>query len=121
LPHPLQPLALPPSNNTPHQPPTTIVRAAAQIVRRGKDTSCFIEFFDVPSSVAVHASQQGAILSSSERGGIRIQFSKNPFGKKRDFEGNAVKSEYGGGPGGGGGGGGPPGGYAGHPPPLRYA
>ena len=29
---------------------------------------------------------QGLILNSSDRGGIRIQYSKNPFGKKRDFD-----------------------------------
>jgi hypothetical protein len=28
---------------------------------------------------------QGAILASSDRGGIRIQYSKNPFGKKREM------------------------------------
>lgn len=33
---------------------------------------------------------QGAILQSSDRGGIRIQYSKNPFGKKRDHQGNPV-------------------------------
>lgn len=29
-------------------------------------------------------------MVSSDRGGIRIQFSKNPFGKKRDASGNLV-------------------------------
>jgi hypothetical protein len=43
--------------------------------------------------MAVHASQQGAILTSSDRGGIRIQYSKNPFGRKRDAYGNYV-SEF---------------------------
>lgn len=38
----------------------------------------------------VHGTQQGAILQSSDRGGIRIQFSKNPFGRKRDAAGNYV-------------------------------
>ena len=41
--------------------------------------------------MAVHQSQQGAILSSSDRGGIRIQYSKNPFGRKRDVYGNVVE------------------------------
>lgn len=27
---------------------------------------------------------QGAILQSSNRGGIRIQYSKNPLGKRKD-------------------------------------
>lgn len=34
---------------------------------------------------------QGAVLTSSDRGGVRIQFSKNPFGKKRDYGGNYVQ------------------------------
>lgn len=58
-----------------------------QIVRRGKDYSTFIEFHDIASAMAVHQSQQGAILASSDRGGIRIQYSKNPYGKKREFNG----------------------------------
>lgn len=33
---------------------------------------------------------QGAVLASSDRGPIRIQFSKNPFGKKRDATGQYV-------------------------------
>lgn len=33
---------------------------------------------------------QGAVLPSSDRGPIRIQFSKNPFGKKRDVSGQFV-------------------------------
>ena len=42
------------------------------------------------AAMAVHSSQQGAILASSDRGGIRIQYSKNPFGRKRDVYGNYV-------------------------------
>ena len=30
------------------------------------------------------------MLTSSDRGGIRIQYSRNPFGKKRDVNGNLV-------------------------------
>jgi hypothetical protein len=30
------------------------------------------------------------VLTSSDRGPIRIQFSKNPFGKKRDVSGQLV-------------------------------
>lgn len=33
---------------------------------------------------------QGAVLKTSDRGGLRIQYSKNPFGKKRDHAGNPV-------------------------------
>lgn len=32
------------------------------------------------------------MLASSDRGGMRIQFSKNPFGKKRDFTGNLINT-----------------------------
>lgn len=36
----------------------------------------------------VHGAHQGAVLASNaERGGIRIQYSRNPFGKKRDVTG----------------------------------
>ncbi|KAK9820013.1 hypothetical protein WJX72_005117 [[Myrmecia] bisecta] len=56
--------------------------------RGAKSVTCFVEFSDVASAMAVHQSQQGAVLSSSDRGGMRIQYSKNPFGKKRDFGGN---------------------------------
>ena len=61
-----------------------------KLVRGPKGLSCFIEFADVGTAAACHDSQQGAILSSSDRGGIRIQFSKNPFGRKRDAAGNPV-------------------------------
>lgn len=36
------------------------------------------------------AAVQGAVLASSDRGPIRIQFSKNPFGKKRDVSGALI-------------------------------
>lgn len=62
--------------------------------------SCFIEFLDVPSAMAVHDAQQGAILASSDRGGIRIQYSKNPFGRKRDAAGAFVETAAVGGGGG---------------------
>lgn len=58
--------------------------------RGGRGITCFVEFSDVASAMAVHQSQQGAVLQSSDRGGIRIQYSKNPFGKKRDYGGNYV-------------------------------
>ena len=53
-------------------------------MRGPKGISCFIEFADVVSARHVHDTQQGAVLVSSDRGGIRIQYSKNPFGRKRD-------------------------------------
>lgn len=63
-----------------------------KLVRGARSTSCFVEFADVATAMAVHQSQQGAILASSDRGGVRIQFSKNPFGKKRDASGNLVET-----------------------------
>lgn len=44
--------------------------------------SCFVEFTGVEDAVAVHAALQGVLLHSSDRGPIRIQFSKNPFGQR---------------------------------------
>ncbi len=44
---------------------------------------------------------QGAVLSTSDRGGIRIQYSKNPFGKKRDASGNWISTNENGSFGGG--------------------
>ncbi len=37
----------------------------------------------VEAAIAVHQSLQGAVIPSSDRGGMRIQYSKNPFGIKR--------------------------------------
>ncbi|KAL6753888.1 hypothetical protein V8C86DRAFT_1792373 [Haematococcus lacustris] len=54
-----------------------------KLVRGPKQVSCFVEFEDVMSAAAVHATYQGAVLPSSERGGIRIQYSKNPFGRRQ--------------------------------------
>ena len=32
------------------------------------------------------------MLNSSDRGGIRIQYSRNPFGKKRDYDGSFINT-----------------------------
>jgi len=53
-------------------------------VRSPKGISAFIEFTDVGAAAACHQAQQGLILASSDRGPIRVQFSKNPFGRKRE-------------------------------------
>mmetsp|Transcript_15355 Transcript_15355/g.42921 ORF Transcript_15355/g.42921 Transcript_15355/m.42921 type:complete len:326 (+) Transcript_15355:234-1211(+) len=66
-----------------------------KMVRNSRSTTCFVEFTDVASAMLVHQSQQGAILQSSDRGGIRIQYSKNPFGKKRDALGQLVSLKSG--------------------------
>eukprot|EP00193_Tetraselmis_chui_P013927 CAMPEP_0177776024 /NCGR_PEP_ID=MMETSP0491_2-20121128/14458_1 /TAXON_ID=63592 /ORGANISM="Tetraselmis chuii, Strain PLY429" /LENGTH=313 /DNA_ID=CAMNT_0019294719 /DNA_START=96 /DNA_END=1037 /DNA_ORIENTATION=- len=66
-----------------------------KMVRNHRSTTCFVEFTDVASAMMVHQQQQGAILQSSDRGGIRIQYSKNPFGKKRDATGQLVSLKSG--------------------------
>lgn len=63
-----------------------------KLVRGQRNTSAFVEFMDTETARLVHASQQGALLTTSGRGGIRIQFSKNPYGKKRDAGGQWVDS-----------------------------
>ncbi|EIE26934.1 hypothetical protein COCSUDRAFT_12206, partial [Coccomyxa subellipsoidea C-169] len=63
-----------------------------KLVRGARSVTCFVEFSDVASAMGVHQSQQGAVLSTSDRGGIRIQYSKNPFGKKRDANGNWINT-----------------------------
>ncbi len=50
-------------------------------MRGPKSTTAFVEFADVGSAIMVHQTLQGAVLQTSDRGGIRIQFSKNPFGE----------------------------------------
>ncbi|XP_010928627.1 uncharacterized protein [Elaeis guineensis] len=55
-----------------------------KILRQERNTVCFIEFDDVNSAITVHQNLQGAVLPSSGRGGMRIQFSKNPFGRRKD-------------------------------------
>jgi hypothetical protein len=51
-------------------------------VRTAKSTTAFVEFTDVQSAMMVHEMLQGAVLTSSDRGGIRVQYSKNPYGKR---------------------------------------
>jgi len=45
-----------------------------KMVRGPKSTTAFVEFNDVPSAMMVHATLQGAVLASSDRGGIRVQY-----------------------------------------------
>uniref|UniRef100_A0A0C9SA94 TSA: Wollemia nobilis Ref_Wollemi_Transcript_4376_1943 transcribed RNA sequence n=1 Tax=Wollemia nobilis TaxID=56998 RepID=A0A0C9SA94_9CONI len=58
-----------------------------KVLRQGRSTVCFIEFEDLNSALAVHNNLQGAVLTSSDRGGMRIQYSKNPYGRKKDGNG----------------------------------
>ncbi|KAJ8756328.1 hypothetical protein K2173_025140 [Erythroxylum novogranatense] len=55
-----------------------------KILRQERHTVCFIEFEDVNSASNVHRSLQGAVIPSSGSVGMRIQYSKNPFGKRKD-------------------------------------
>ncbi|XP_022716531.1 RNA-binding protein with multiple splicing 2-like isoform X2 [Durio zibethinus] len=55
-----------------------------KILRQERHTVCFIEFEDVNTATNVHHSLQGAVIPSSGSVGMRIQYSKNPFGKRKD-------------------------------------
>ncbi|XP_076955145.1 uncharacterized protein LOC143629882 [Bidens hawaiensis] len=55
-----------------------------KVLRQERHTVCFIEFEDVSSATNVHHSLQGAVIPSSGSVGMRIQYSKNPFGKRKD-------------------------------------
>ncbi|GMQ07883.1 hypothetical protein ACSBR2_043172 [Camellia fascicularis] len=55
-----------------------------KVLRQERHTVCFIEFEDVNSATNVHHILQGAVIPSSGSVGMRIQYSKNPFGKRKD-------------------------------------
>lgn len=55
-----------------------------KVLRQERHTVCFIEFEDVNSASNVHHNLQGAVIPSSGSVGMRIQYSKNPFGKRKD-------------------------------------
>ena len=61
--------------------------------------SAFVQFAEIPIAQEVHASEQGKELPGSDRGPMRIQFSKNPLGEfgKRRREEEAYGGGYGGG------------------------
>ncbi|XP_072993581.1 cell wall integrity protein scw1 [Typha latifolia] len=64
-----------------------------KVLRQERNTVCFIEFDDVSSATGVHQNLQGAVIPSSGRGGMRIQFSKNPFGRRKDsLNGSAAET-----------------------------
>ncbi|KAJ7952026.1 putative RNA-binding protein with multiple splicing [Quillaja saponaria] len=56
-----------------------------KVLRQERHTVCFIEFEDLNSATNVHRNLQGAVIPSSGSVGMRIQYSKNPFGKRKDF------------------------------------
>ncbi|KAG2423352.1 hypothetical protein HXX76_015400 [Chlamydomonas incerta] len=66
-----------------------------KLLRHPRQVSCFVEFMDVTSATAVHSALQGALLTSSDRGPIRIQFSKNPYGKRNPQMGMGGMGGYG--------------------------
>lgn len=72
-----------------HLPPRAHTQGFRQLkIVRGRNTTAFVEYDTLDNAQKVHTSQQGALLASNaERGGIRIQYSRNPFGKKRDYTG----------------------------------
>ncbi|TVU42188.1 hypothetical protein EJB05_08581, partial [Eragrostis curvula] len=45
-----------------------------KVLRQERNTVCFIEFEDVGTATAVHHNLQGAVIPSSGRGGMRIQY-----------------------------------------------
>ena len=55
-----------------------------KILRQERHTVCFIEFEDLTSATNVHQNLQGDVIPSSGSIGMRIQYSKNPFGKRKD-------------------------------------
>ncbi|KAM3245776.1 hypothetical protein P3L10_007543 [Capsicum annuum] len=78
-----------------------------KVLRQERHTVCFIEFEQVNSATNVHQNLQGAVIPSSSSVGMRIQYpfflfsstySKNPFGKRKDFGHPAVASNANGGP-----------------------
>ncbi|KAF3647534.1 Receptor-like protein kinase [Capsicum annuum] len=63
-----------------------------KVLRQERHTVCFIEFEQVNSATNVHQNLQGAVIPSS------TTYSKNPFGKRKDFGHPAVASNANGGP-----------------------
>ncbi|PWZ27892.1 Cell wall integrity protein scw1 [Zea mays] len=45
-----------------------------KVLRQDRNTVCFIEFEDVNAATSVHQTLQGAVIPSSGRGGMRIQY-----------------------------------------------
>lgn len=57
--------------------------------------SGFVEFADVSTAAMAHSGLQGALLASSNRGPIRIQYSKNPFGRRSGDTGYGQQPQQG--------------------------
>ncbi|XP_050228270.1 uncharacterized protein LOC126677614 [Mercurialis annua] len=69
-----------------------------KVLRQERHTVCFIEFEDMNSATNVHRSLQGAVIPSSGSIGMRIQYSKNPFGKRKDGSHHVASPSSNGGP-----------------------
>ncbi|KNA18250.1 hypothetical protein SOVF_072300 [Spinacia oleracea] len=61
-----------------------------KVLRQERHTVCFIEFEDLNSASHVHHNLQGAVIPSSGSIGMRIQYSKNPYGKRKDSNHSAA-------------------------------
>jgi RNA recognition motif-containing protein len=53
---------------------------ACKVNRNNNRVSAFVQFVDVPTAQEVHESEQGKELPGSDRGPMRIQFSRNALG-----------------------------------------
>jgi len=60
-------------------------------VVRGRNTTAFVEYDSTENAMRAHDTHQNALLVSNlDKGGIRVQYSRNPYGKKRDITGNMI-------------------------------
>jgi len=96
-------------------PPLARAEAAALRGKPPPPPLCFVEFESVEAARAAHDGHNGALLASSDRGGLRLQYAARPLGsggrvrashllQPQLFEGQQWVFANGGGGGGGGGG-----------------
>lgn len=64
---------------------------AVKTIRKHNGVTAFVQWVDVPTAIEVHDSQQGVELPGSNRGPLRIQFSKNALGESNKRK----REEYG--------------------------
>lgn len=73
--------------------------AACKVNRNASGrVSAFVQFVDIEAAKDAHATLQGKELPGSDRGPMRIQFSKNALGKRRREEAGGPPAGGGGGP-----------------------
>lgn len=65
-----------------------------KLLRKPKLTVAFVEYMDVNLAAAVLAALHGTMLASSDRGPIRIEYSRHSFGRRavQPGSGNLVES-----------------------------